>query len=623
MTRIWPVLIGIFLMVIGAKTMQAQGEQESLPNVYHIQCNNRSLTGFLVKDISVGNEPVDGIVTALHGVADCESIEVTDAKWIELQLFAVDIDRDVALLVPNASSNPLQQQAGLTITQVMPENIVKDIYVVGHPYNRVDQVLTTMKFRSKGMLGIVIPAGGEFDVARTQLISRTSPSLEINVLDIQGALVPGYSGAPIFNDKNQVIGVANGGLKEGSTGFSWAIPWWDICWTAIGIDKDETCEKDPDDEQRRLNGLKGMAPEKVLSFVESRGVESSPGNVRLGIIINRTLLNLKEPPVLSTGTKKYLLPLPSELNLTDAKIIIFNQDTEPYETLATGQLGGTVTFLSSCGGDYEFRLMDQAGSLLLTVSLVSQPDIDNSPVILGCVYDSSTQQPITGAMVKVYDGLNLLDSRTTDSYGYYELANIHPRYIARSVSVTVEEARRYRSFSKTLTLNNRQPLIVDLEPLPIVSNGVTAGAYLRSGPGETFSIVASVSAGAPLIIIGRNKENTWYKLNDNTWISASLLDGIPKPNDIPIVQEVRAIPDIAPRVSKEVTEGAILRDSPEGNRIGSLDAGTELSIMGRNEANTWYQLAGGNYWISARLVEGAPSPDDIPIVGAAVAGLTS
>ncbi|HEY6288549.1 MAG TPA: hypothetical protein VIW48_03805, partial [Nitrospiraceae bacterium] len=51
-----------------------------------------------------------------------------------------------------------------------------------------------------------------------------SPSLDLEITDIEGHLVPGLSGAPIFNPSGKVVAVADGGLDNGTVGISWGIP---------------------------------------------------------------------------------------------------------------------------------------------------------------------------------------------------------------------------------------------------------------------------------------------------------------------------------------------------------------------------------------------------------------
>lgn len=77
-------------------------------------------------------------------------------------------------------------------------------------------------------------------------------------------------------------------------------------------------------------------------------------------------------------------------------------------------------------------------------------------------------------------------------------------------------------------------------------------------------------------------------------------------------------PAQAPPVSAGPTANDVanVRSGPgtEHPTVGSVAAGQSLTIVGRNGAGDWYQLADGN-WIAAFLVTGAPT--DLPVVEAA------
>ena len=49
-----------------------------------------------------------------------------------------------------------------------------------------------------------------------------------NVVNFQGPLAPGLSGAPIFNKQGQLIAIGNGGLMNGQIDISWGIPSYKI-----------------------------------------------------------------------------------------------------------------------------------------------------------------------------------------------------------------------------------------------------------------------------------------------------------------------------------------------------------------------------------------------------------
>lgn len=72
-------------------------------------------------------------------------------------------------------------------------------------------------------------------------------------------------------------------------------------------------------------------------------------------------------------------------------------------------------------------------------------------------------------------------------------------------------------------------------PKPVTkSPTANKNANLRSGPGTTFAVVGSVKAGQPLTLVGRNADNSWYKLKTGQWIAAFLVTGAP--TTLPVVK---------------------------------------------------------------------------------------
>jgi hypothetical protein len=55
-------------------------------------------------------------------------------------------------------------------------------------------------------------------------LNKLEFNVDMDVVHFQGSLLPGLSGAPIFNDKAQIIAIGNGGLNKGQVGISWGIP---------------------------------------------------------------------------------------------------------------------------------------------------------------------------------------------------------------------------------------------------------------------------------------------------------------------------------------------------------------------------------------------------------------
>ncbi|RJE76953.1 hypothetical protein BGP78_01515 [Pseudoalteromonas sp. MSK9-3] len=50
------------------------------------------------------------------------------------------------------------------------------------------------------------------------------PDINLPIYYLDGSLLPGFSGAPVFDREGQLIGIGNGGLEDGAASVSWVIP---------------------------------------------------------------------------------------------------------------------------------------------------------------------------------------------------------------------------------------------------------------------------------------------------------------------------------------------------------------------------------------------------------------
>jgi trypsin-like peptidase len=254
-----PLLKGAILiatLLLPAVVARAQEEHIYLIKMFDCahQPAQRSQTGFRVRGLK-------GIVTALHGVADCGRVTASSRKGLfldqALNFVRVDIDRDVALL---SSAQLERADGGLELAASVAWESLGTVKVYGHPYG-ISSLETALSLRNPPLnpLKDLLPPS-----PLSALMERRSPNHLINVLNLQGNLLPGHSGAPILDARGRVVAVANGGLKEGFAGISWAVPFQDIEWDNVG-------------SSGRLKTLAQQDP-NILFAADSTSIENPPNN---------------------------------------------------------------------------------------------------------------------------------------------------------------------------------------------------------------------------------------------------------------------------------------------------------------------------------------------------------
>lgn len=204
------------------------------PHVFKIEaencssCQNKGTmtqTGFLIKgQLKIkGKKPMSGIITTLHGVVGRKSIHAIGTEFSNLEIIAVDIKRDIALL----SSDELQKKQDKKqdgFNHLGQQTSYKEIRCIGYPLGKDGQEeIGLIRIRTNGTELLRERLSRQNNAFRNLLNERKSPDIDEPVLCIEGQIPSGLSGAPILYDRDKVIGVADGTVQINST-ISWAIP---------------------------------------------------------------------------------------------------------------------------------------------------------------------------------------------------------------------------------------------------------------------------------------------------------------------------------------------------------------------------------------------------------------
>jgi S1-C subfamily serine protease len=239
--------------------------------VFKVQCvssarNHRTeTTGFRL-------EGLEGIITVLHGIVGCKKIRIfNDAGEINfknLELVKADIQHDVALLHSVKFKN--FKVSGLPAAE--GQSTYEELYIIGYPLGMLSSLITShinIRMPPIKKLWSLIPPS----LIRA-MKNRQSPSIEVNVLSLEGSVLPGQSGAPLLNGENQVVGIINGGLRGGTVGVSWAIPLKDIQFQPVDAIREELVRLSnlplfndksvPDPETEKNTEDKGHSSEGLL-----------------------------------------------------------------------------------------------------------------------------------------------------------------------------------------------------------------------------------------------------------------------------------------------------------------------------------------------------------------------
>lgn len=160
-----------------------------------------------------------------------------------------------------------------------------------------------------------------------------------------------------------------------------------------------------------------------------------------------------------------------------------------------------------------------------------------------------------------------------------------------------------------------------IEPTPPESQAtaiVTTGVLnVRKGPSISYSIVDVVKQGDRLVLIGRNQNGSWVKVNTPSnvegWVNASLIQPSKTIDSLPIIESSETTP------AAIVTTGAVnVRSGPGGQYsvLTVLFKGQTVALIGRTNNSAWLKIRFNNNqegWVNASTVQSNVSVQSLPV----------
>ena len=215
MNYLCSIIVALLLFI--SPVVDAAPSREVLQRVSRslvkIETGTTSASGFIWSDSSYA-------VTSLHVVDGQNRIT---AHYVNANGNIIASSKAVVKKVLKESDlvllrleKPLSR-APLSINTSLP-TVKQSLDALGFPLNIAGYSSTEVKVRFGGnQLHSILPQKVLNNI-------RDYPSITTQILNLEGNIVPGLSGAPIIDDDGKVIGIVDGGLENGAIGICWGIP---------------------------------------------------------------------------------------------------------------------------------------------------------------------------------------------------------------------------------------------------------------------------------------------------------------------------------------------------------------------------------------------------------------
>ena len=163
----------------------------------------------------------DQVVTSLHSMRPNGTVRVAylGNYWRNARMIKAYKEADLALLHVEGDIPP----GVVPLVQYADRKIPygSEIHTMGYNSGAKGSSSRTLKkgYVNPETLEYLIPESDRRDIATAGF-----PDLSLEIIYLDGSLLPGYSGSPVMDQAGQLVGIGNGGLEGGASNVSWVIP---------------------------------------------------------------------------------------------------------------------------------------------------------------------------------------------------------------------------------------------------------------------------------------------------------------------------------------------------------------------------------------------------------------
>lgn len=210
------VILVISAYLTSSAQFNPQLAQKSLVKVM-VKANDKVsiCSGFIWKE-------KDWIVTSLHAMKPDGVIQVQymDKNWCFAKIIRINIAADLVLLQITEGNIP-PEVIPLKAYSTMKLNRGDEIVALGYNSGSKGSSTRSMKkgWAPSETLENLVPLKDRAAIKASGL-----PDLNLSIIYLEGSLLPGYSGSPVYNENDSLVGIGNGGLEGGASNVSWIIP---------------------------------------------------------------------------------------------------------------------------------------------------------------------------------------------------------------------------------------------------------------------------------------------------------------------------------------------------------------------------------------------------------------